>query len=503
MGGLISRVSSRTYRSARSDLSYQALTKPSPKVKNNTMDDQDSNKQHQNELEQIEDDDLIRSDEESDSSDEELEENSDMSDNELQDQLDNDESSSKRKRIYIPGQKLPKGTVLVPDESAYVMRHEFGLDSFPAYSFDYIYTHPDSANTNYPMTCHIAAGTSAGRGNKNHLIFAKISNVTKHDDEKDSSDEDSEDEDGTDHTPVFAKAEIKFKGGINKVRNLGNFTAVFGENKTVAIYDNSKAVEALNDVVKKRAWMHKQIKQKKDPLTPAQTFKHLDEGYALNWNQNNKKLLSADNRGQIHVWETNDTNWTINQTPYLGHTASVEDINWQPKSDFTFCSVSSDRSIQVFDTRHGYKPVVSVPDAHDNDINVMSWSSVDTNFIVTGGDDCAIKLWDTRNIQKGDKKHFAAVKHHSKPITSIEWHPTEDGVFAASGEDDQVTIWDFGVETEAVDKDLGADIPQQLLFIHAGHQNYKEVRWDHQKPGVLMTTSASEYCFDVFRTVSV
>ena len=102
------------------------------------MDDQDSNKQHQNELEQIEDDDLIRSDEESDSSDEELEENSDMSDNELQDQLDNDESSSKRKRIYIPGQKLPKGTVLVPDESAYVMRHEFGLDSFPAYSFDYI-----------------------------------------------------------------------------------------------------------------------------------------------------------------------------------------------------------------------------------------------------------------------------------------------------------------------------------------------------------------------------
>ena len=123
------------------------------------------------------------------------------------------------------------------------------------------------------MTTHIAAGTSGGRNNKNHLIFAKISNITKHDDidGNSSSDSDSDDEENSEkHTPIFNKCEIKFKGGINKIRNLGNFTAVFGENKKVCVYDNSKAIEALNDVVKKRAWQHKLLKQKKDPILPIQ-----------------------------------------------------------------------------------------------------------------------------------------------------------------------------------------------------------------------------------------
>merc|ERR1712226_14718 len=118
----------------------------------------------------------------------------------------------------------------------------------------------------------------------------------------------------------------------------------------------------------------------------------------------------------------------------------------------------------------------------------MSWCKVDTNFILTGGDDCCIKMWDTRKVQasNGAAAPLASVKHHTKPITSIEWHPTEDGVFAASGEDHQVTLWDFGLETHAdgVDEQLGEyKIPQQLLFIHAGHKDYKEVHWDSEKPG--------------------
>jgi ribosome assembly protein RRB1 len=37
---------------------------------------------------------------------------------------------------------------------------------------------------------------------------------------------------------------------------------------------------------------------------------------------------------------------------------------------------------------------------------------------------------------------------HTAPITSIEWHPLEDSVFAASGSDDQVTLWDLSVEQD-------------------------------------------------------
>lgn len=33
---------------------------------------------------------------------------------------------------------------------------------------------------------------------------------------------------------------------------------------------------------------------------------------------------------------------------------------------------------------------------------------------------------------------MAMFKHHSGPITSLEWHPTDSSVFGASGEDNQV-----------------------------------------------------------------
>ena len=35
---------------------------------------------------------------------------------------------------------------------------------------------------------------------------------------------------------------------------------------------------------------------------------------------------------------------------------------------------------------------------------------------------------------------LAVFKHHTAPITSVEWHPTDSTVFASSGEDDQVGV---------------------------------------------------------------
>ena len=35
----------------------------------------------------------------------------------------------------------------------------------------------------------------------------------------------------------------------------------------------------------------------------------------------------------------------------------------------------------------------------------------------------------------------------SGPITSVEWHPSDSSVFGASGEDNQVSLWDLGVES--------------------------------------------------------
>lgn len=77
-----------------------------------------------------------------------------------------------------------------------------------------------------------------------------------------------------------------------------------------------------------------------------------------------------------------------------------------------------------------------------------------------------LKVWDLRQLQNGVP--VATFKHHNAPITSVEWHPTDSTVFAASGDDNQITLWDLAVEKDEEDEETTPtnDIPPQLLFIH-------------------------------------
>lgn len=93
---------------------------------------------------------------------------------------------------------------------------------------------------------------------------------------------------------------------------------------------------------------------------------------------------------------------------------------------------------------------------------------------------------------------LAHFPHHTQPITSIEWAPHDESMIAVSSADNQVTIWDLSVEPDeeaAVPSNDPAvqELPQQLLFIHQGQSDVKEVHFHPQIHGVLMTTALDGY----------
>lgn len=143
--------------------------------------------------------------------------------------------------------------------------------------------------------------------------------------------------------------------------------------------------------------------------------------------------------------------------------------------------------------------MLTCENSHQNDVNVISWNKHEP-FIVSGGDDGFLHVWDLRQFQV--KKPIASFKHHTNHVTTVEWYPKDSTIFASGGADDQIAIWDLAVEKDSNDDDDDLNnLPPQLLFIHQGQQDIKELHWHPKLPGVILSTAGSG--FNIFRTISV
>jgi len=354
-------------------------------------------------------------------------------------------------------------------------------------------------------------------------LVMKMSSMhkTQKDEYSDSDDDDDPDEaDHLDEDAVLEYRSISTHGGVNRIRaqplsvgeglpslNSPYFVSSWSETGKVHIWDVRPYLEALDSpgftFDRSKAGI---------PTFTIESHRR-SEGFAMDWASSSSglRLLTGDLDSKIYLTTSTPSSFNALSQPFSSHTSSVEDLQWSPSDPTVFASCSADQSIRLWDVRvKGRRNVFAIERAHDSDVNVISWNKLTSYLLLSGGDEGGIKTWDLRQV-KGDSNinptPVAAFFWHTAPITSVEWHPTEDSIFAASGSDDQVTLWDLSVELddeEVTHKEVqaaGKEIPPQLLFVHQGQRDVKEVHWHPQIPGVMISTAMDG--FNVFKTISV
>ena len=423
---------------------------------------------------------------------------------------------------------LKDGEVLDFDNDAYEMLHRSKVE-WPCLSVDFLLKENSSISSlkefylpndkrkmtedKYPYNAYIIAGSQTNEKN-GYFYFMRWYNMrkTKYDDDPDKGEEDDEEEE--DKINPFMKYEkIKVNGNINRVKSMKNSSicALWNDSPSVDIidceelfnnieYQEEIRVEEDIDINKK----NKNKKQKKDIKYKKifkKTLPQKAEGFAIDWNNINPFVLALGGYDKkVSIFKPKDENVSdiILYGDYLsGHADSVEDIQWSPNEENVLASCGIDKSIRFWDIRENSKnPPKIIKNAHNSDVNVISWNSIRNHLFASGGDDNTFKVWDLRYL---DEPPITEIKWHTGPINSIMWDPFDESQLAVCSEDNRLSVWDFSVEPDEkkLFDNYNHEIPQQLVFLHQGQINLKDVKFHPVFKNMLI--SSAENGLNLFR----
>ena len=425
--------------------------------------------------------------------------------------------------------KLKEGEVLDFDNDAYEMLHRSKVE-WPCLSVDFLLKENSSLSSvkdfylsndkrkmvedKYPYTTYIISGSQTDEKN-GYFYFMKWYNMkkTKYDDDPDKGEEDDEEEDEDKINPFMKYEKIKVNGNINRVKSMKNSSicALWNDSPSVDIIDCEELFNNIEYQEEIRVEDDENIKndsknkKKKKDIKYKKIFKkslpQKFEGFALDWNNINPFVLAVGGYDKkVSIYKPKDDNISdiILYGNYLsGHTDSVEDIQWSPNEENVLASCGIDRTIRFWDVRQDTKnPPKIIKDAHTSDVNVISWNSIRNHLFASGGDDNTFKVWDLRYLTDPP---ITEIKWHTGPINSIMWDPFDESQLAVCSEDNRLSIWDFSVEPDQkkLFDNYNNEIPQQLVFLHQGQINLKDVKFHPVFKNMVI--SSAENGLNLFR----
>jgi WD40 repeat protein len=157
------------------------------------------------------------------------------------------------------------------------------------------------------------------------------------------------------------------------------------------------------------------------------------------WHTAQEQLALTIEEGGIHKWDVTDEGGITD----VGFAASSEllqlwDGTFHP-SDPHVAVTCGGHNIQIWDLRT-MQMTAQTSGAHRMTVRDVSFAPRSEHVVVSGGDDCKLKLWDTRMISKGADA-LLELGGHSHWVFKSQFNPQYDQLLASSSSDSLVNLY--------------------------------------------------------------
>jgi len=157
---------------------------------------------------------------------------------------------------------------------------------------------------------------------------------------------------------------------------------------------------------------------------------HGGEIYCAKFHPAGNLLASAGFERNIFLWNVYGECDNINVM--TGHTGAILQLCFNESGDFLY-TASTDKTVGMFDSMTGQR--LKRMKGHTSYVNSVDCARNDKPLVVSGGDDCQIKVWDTR------RRQAVTSLNNDYQVTAVQFNEDPTQIITA-GIDNDLKIWD-------------------------------------------------------------
>jgi WD40 repeat protein len=226
--------------------------------------------------------------------------------------------------------------------------------------------------------------------------------------------------------------------------------------------------------------------------------------FALATSQIGSSVASGTSTGErvVRVWDIEDhvsaglvnkrskgTTEVRARSLFKGHQKEIEDVCFHPNESDKLASVAEDGTLMLYDARKGSSPARAVKfEGHPANLRCVDWNTRDPNHVAIGDADGVLRILDLRN----PAKDLIKAHEHSGELLSVRWNPADSKILMTGGEDCFVNLWITRQEASRMPDGSKPIRHKMLLLSYKSNGRVQETVWNPTSAHCVLNVSTGD-----------